>query len=78
MSVLYATVTLIIQHMRFAMDTTIRLVLAAHSMGWGIHIDLVGNVYTVDMRGKCAVFDSAEDDLAFVEFKHQESLALMD
>jgi hypothetical protein len=47
-------------------------------MGWGIHIDLVGNVYTVDMRGKCAVFDSAEDALAFVEFKHQESLALMD
>lgn len=67
-----------IQHMRLAMDTTIRLVLAAHSMGWGIHIDLVRNIYTVDMCGKCAVFGSAEDALAFVDIKHQESLEIMD
>lgn len=60
------------------MDTTIRLVLAAHSMGWGIHIDLIRNVYTVDMNGKPAVFSNAEDALAFVDAKHQESVEIMD
>lgn len=60
------------------MDTTIRLVLAAHSMGWSIHIDLIGNVYTVDMCGKPAVFYSAAEALAFVELKQQERLEIFD